>query len=55
MALSRLIRKVASGDSVRHQEGEFDLNLTYITDKVIGNSSSLPNFIVGSEIILFSY
>jgi len=36
MALSRWVRQVASGDSKRFQDGEFDLNLTYITGRIVG-------------------
>jgi hypothetical protein len=31
-----IIRKVVSGDLVRYQDSEFNLNLTYITNNIIG-------------------
>lgn len=36
MSLSRFFRQVVSGDSIRYQEAGFDLNLSYITPRIIG-------------------
>lgn len=38
------LRKICSGDRVRYIDGEFDLDLTYITPQVVGMWSTFVCF-----------
>lgn len=39
----KLVRNKVSGDKTRYTNGNYDLDLTYITDRIIGNKSTKRN------------
>lgn len=43
-SLTKMMRSKVSADKKRFHEGEFDLDLTYITDRVIGMFFTFKRF-----------
>jgi hypothetical protein len=48
------VRYKVSADKNRYLEGQYDLDLTYITDRVIGMFISHNNRIITSNVIFYS-